>query len=146
VATVTLGNVSHTALMSDPDTGVRTRYASTNIVRSTTTMHLPEPNLRGQLNSVANLWHHESDRPPAWVESDSEILTLALRDEFDCGGRPDDWENDITGPPATVAIDERAAQQAAAAGEAETESSIGVTAADVADLTSLGAQEPATDA
>ena len=109
MATVTLGNVSHTALMSDPETGVRTRYASTNITQSTTVLHTPEDSLFAQMRDVINLWHHESDQPPAWIEGDDPDLVSAMRKHFGCGERPEDWENDITGPPATVVIDERAA-------------------------------------
>jgi hypothetical protein len=112
MATVTLGNVSHTALMSDPDTGVRTRYASTNITQSTTVLHTPEDGLYNQMRDVINLWHHESDQPPAWIESDDEDLASALRKHFSTGARPEGWENDITGPPATVVVDERAAAAA----------------------------------
>jgi hypothetical protein len=145
MATVTLGNVSHTALMSDPETGVRTRYASTNINRSTTVVHTPEDGLFAQMRDVISLWHHESDQPPAWIESDDPDLASALRKHFGCGERPEDWENDVTGPPASVVVDERAVQQAVAAGDAETESSIGITEEDVADLSSLGTQEASTD-
>lgn len=109
MATVTLGNVSHTALMSDPDTGLRTRYASTNITRSTTVVHTPEESLYAQMRDVINLWHHESDQPPAWIEGDDDDLVSAMRKHFGTGERPEDWENDVTGPPASVAIDERAA-------------------------------------
>jgi hypothetical protein len=108
MATVTLGNVSHTALMSDPDTGVRTRYASTNIAQSTTILHTPEDGLYNQMRDVINLWHHESDQPPAWIEGDDPDLVSALRKHFGTGEQPHDWENDITGPPASIVIDERA--------------------------------------
>jgi hypothetical protein len=129
MATVTLGNVSHTALMSDPDTGVRTRYASTNITQSTTILQTPEDGLYNQMRDVINLWHHESDQPPAWIEGDDPDLVSALRKHFGTGEQPQDWENDITGPPASVVIDERAAGTVLGGLKAEAEADIAAEAA-----------------
>lgn len=95
--------------MSDPETGVRTRYLSTNIDQSTTMMNIPSENLYEQMRDVINLWHHESNSDPAWIEGDDDDLISALRKHFHCGARPDDWENSVTGPPTTEIIDERAA-------------------------------------
>lgn len=101
MASVSLGNLSHTPVITDPETGARTRYRSTNVTQSTTIMHLPAESLYDRMHDVVNLWGHSSDQPPAWVESDDEPLATALRQHFGCGPRPEDWENVITGPPAT---------------------------------------------
>jgi hypothetical protein len=103
---VLLGNVSHTALMSDPETGVRTRYASTHIEQSVTMMNTVGEGLFGAMNDVINLWRSESDQPPAWVESDSEPLAAALREHFGCGAKPEQWDIVITGPPNMVPVEE----------------------------------------
>lgn len=58
------------------------------------------------MQAVINMWRHESDQPPAWIESDSEPLAAALREHFGCGEKPDDWEIIITGEPRLELIDE----------------------------------------
>ena len=139
MASVLLGNISHTALMSDPDTGARTRYASTHIDQSTTILNTPEEGLFAQMRDVINLWHHESDQPPAWIESDDPDLASALRKHFGCGERPDDWENVVTGPPTSIVVDERAGQDAATSDAANPEMGVAtdLTQGDVADLSTL---------
>jgi hypothetical protein len=101
---VTLGNVSHTALITDPETGVKTRYRSTHIEQTVEQINnLPE-GLFDAMKAVVDLWRHESDQPPAWLESDSDPLAAALREHFGCGPKPEGWEIVITGPPALVPI------------------------------------------
>lgn len=114
MASVMLGNVSHTALITNPETGEKTRYRSTHIEQSVTQVgSLPE-SLFDAMNAVINLWRHESDQPPAWVESDSEALAAALREHFGCGPMPEGWEIKITGPPQLEPIQEPAAPVPAA--------------------------------
>jgi hypothetical protein len=100
MASVTLGNVSPTALITDTETGEKTRYRYTNIGQTSTFASSPEPDLFSQMRDIINVWKHESDKPPAWVEADDEALASALRQHFGCGARPEDWEHVITGPPA----------------------------------------------
>lgn len=58
-----------------------------------TTMALNEPTLEANLAHARRFWPGDSDKPPAWVESDDELLELALADTFDCRrGRPKNWK------------------------------------------------------
>lgn len=103
---VTLGNTSHTALITNTETGEKTRYKSAHIQQSVTmTGSLPD-NIFAAMQAVINMWKHESDQPPAWVDSDSEPLAAALREHFGCGKKPDDWEIVITGEPRLELVEE----------------------------------------
>jgi len=98
---VTLGNISPIAVITDPDTGQKTRHRFTNIEQSTCYMGLVEPDLFGQMREVINLWREQSDQPPAWLESDDADLADTMRKHFGCGERPVDWVDNVTGPPET---------------------------------------------
>jgi hypothetical protein len=103
---VMLGNTSAIAVITDPETGQKTRYRWANVVRTTDQCTIVEPDLLGQMTDVRNLFRDRSDQPPAWVESDDEALTTALRAQYGCGGRPDDWTDEVTGAPNMVLIEE----------------------------------------
>ncbi len=98
---VMLGNVSHTSVITDPETGAKTRFRSTNIKQSTTMVNVVPDSLFEAMRDVINVWTQESDQPPAWVESDDPDLAEALRKHFHTGAKPEGWEHIITGPPAS---------------------------------------------
>jgi len=116
-----LGNTSAIAVITDPETGVKTRHRFTNIEQSTSSLSIAEPDLFGQMRDVVNLWRDMSDAAPGWIESDDEALTAALRAHFQCGARPADWEHVINGPPATKLIEVPAAAPVSPAEEVPTE-------------------------
>lgn len=42
---------------------------------------------------VKRIWPEHSDKNPAWVEGDDELLVALLADEFTCAvGRPKKWQ------------------------------------------------------
>lgn len=42
------------------------------------------------------VWVHHSAEAPAWVEcADAPELAEALRGYYQCGAKPDDWENEV---------------------------------------------------
>ena len=54
---VALGNVSVIAMITDPDTGLRTKHKYSNITQSTTNMHIPaDRDLFETLRDAVNLW------------------------------------------------------------------------------------------
>jgi hypothetical protein len=106
VPEVSLGNVSPIALITDPDTGLKTKGRWGNIQQSTCNMRVHEDDFFKSLGAVVNLWSHESDQPPAWVDSDDPDLTAALRKHFGCGGKPEDWQDIITGPASLVPFED----------------------------------------
>lgn len=107
--TIELGNVSVISMVTDPETGMRTRYRANHIDQSITTMHIPTTwNLLEILSSVTNLWNSESDAPPAWVVcSEDQDLEGMLAKHFSCPtGRPDDFDVQISGESLLVPMDE----------------------------------------
>lgn len=105
--TIELGNVSVISMVTDPETGLQTRYRANHIDQSVTTMSIPpDRNLLGILQDATNLWSHQSDAPPAWVScSEDPDLEAILQKHFGCGGRPDEFEVIVTGPALLVPME-----------------------------------------
>lgn len=96
---IALGNISPISMITDPATGLRTKYRVDHIMQTTTFMHVPpDRDLFGVLRDVSNMWANESDSPPAWVDctEDPELQSILCK-HFSCGPRPEDWENVMVG-------------------------------------------------
>jgi hypothetical protein len=108
VPSIALGNVSVISMVTDPETGLRTRYRANHIDQSITHMAIPPTwNLLETLTAVTNLWNSESDAPPAWLScpEDPELESI-LQKHFNCGGMPEEgFEVQITGEPLLVPMD-----------------------------------------
>lgn len=105
--TIELGNISVISMITDPNTGMRTKYRANHIDQSITHISIPPSwNLLETLGGVTNLWNSESDAPPAWVRcSEDPDLEGMLAKHFSCPvGQPDDWEIRITGEELLVPI------------------------------------------
>lgn len=64
-----------------------------------TTMSLNEvdgddnPSRAMNLAMAVRLWSGDSDKPPAWVDGDDELLVALVADHFGCPiGRPKSWK------------------------------------------------------
>lgn len=58
-----------------------------------TTMSLVTQDVGEAINTAKALWQNDSEKAPAWVESDDEVLQAALAQTFDCReGRPQSWK------------------------------------------------------
>lgn len=104
MATVYLGNTSvietvkkDPALDASPD-NIKT-IVRDDLGRRVTTMALNEvdgedrPSRGMNLTMCVRLWDMHSDKPPAWVEGDDELLTALVADHFGCPvGRPKTWK------------------------------------------------------
>lgn len=67
------------------------------ISKTETIFELPEDwDLSESIDVVKKVFaSHHSDDDPAWVESDNEVLALALSQDLDCPiGRPEDWDEE----------------------------------------------------
>jgi hypothetical protein len=67
--------------------------------RRTTTMSLNETDIDDNPSRAMNLvqairfWAQSSDKPPAWVEGDDDLLVDLVADHFGCPvGRPKSWK------------------------------------------------------
>jgi hypothetical protein len=108
VPSIELGNVSMISMITDPATGVRTKYRANHVDQTITTINLPMGrDLLTALQEINAVWAAESDAPPAWVScSDDPDLEALLKRHFSCGDRPDDYEIVITGPSLLVPMEE----------------------------------------
>jgi hypothetical protein len=100
VPTVLLGNESVTEPYK-PDEGtdetkIRQRK---DLGRRVTTMNLNEvdgddnPSRAMNLTMVTRLWALHSDKPPAWVAGDDDLLNALIADHYGCElGRPKNWK------------------------------------------------------
>ena len=83
----------------DPGTDVTKTRVRKDLGKQVTTMSLNEtdgadnPSRAMNLQMAARLWALHSDKPPAWVESDDNLLAELVADHFDCPvGRPKAWK------------------------------------------------------
>lgn len=52
-----------------------------------------KPSRAMNLTLAARFWPDHSDKPPAWVEGDDDLLVQLVADHFDCKiGRPKSWK------------------------------------------------------
>lgn len=98
--TVLLGNESVTEPYK-PDEGtdetlIRPRA---DLGRRVTAMNLNEvdgvdnPSRGMNLTLAIRFWAQHSDQPPAWVESDDDLLAALIADHYGCElGRPENWK------------------------------------------------------
>lgn len=101
--TIELGNISVISVITDPETGVQTKYRANHIDQSVTTMAIPsDRDLMSILRDATNLWSHQSDAPPAWLRCDDPELESILRRHFNCGAPPEEFPILISGPPLLV--------------------------------------------
>lgn len=91
--TVAAGTSNPIDLITDPDTGLRTKYRYPNIQETVTNLALMPEGLFDRLRDFINLWQHISDEPPTWISCpESEALEAALREHYKTGAMPDGWE------------------------------------------------------
>jgi hypothetical protein len=97
---LTFGNASVVeSYKPDPGVNATELQARKDLGRQVTTMHLNEvdgedrPSRAMNLSMAGRLWSQHSDRPPAWVESDDELLAALVADDLGCPvGRPKTWK------------------------------------------------------
>lgn len=100
--TVRLGNesvVEH--VKPDEGTNESVARARKDLGQRVTTMSVNEVDGEDResramnLSMVVRLWDMHSDKPPAWVESDDELLEQLVAGQFGCPqGRPKSWKED----------------------------------------------------
>jgi hypothetical protein len=83
----------------DEGTDVVLLRARKDLGRQITTMMLNETDIDDRPSRAMNLslavrvWSEHSDKPPAWVESDDELMAALIADHFGCRvGRPRNWK------------------------------------------------------
>jgi hypothetical protein len=100
VPTVTLGNESVLeSYKPDQGTNATKLKARTDLGQQVTTMQLNEvdgddrPSRSMNLTLVLRFWAEHSDKPPAWVDGDDDLLNALVADELGCKiGRPKSWK------------------------------------------------------
>lgn len=105
---IELGNISPIEMITDPETGLRTKYRFTNIEQAITSFAVPGGrDLLTLLTEVNSAWAAHSDQPPVWVTcSDDLDLQDILRKHFATGERPEGWDIVVTGPSVAVPVED----------------------------------------
>lgn len=94
MATIILGNTAPIEAVKVDNTTAIERIPRPDLGNTVTIFDVPNNIGAGEtLTTVSSIFKsHHSNSNPAWVESDDEILALALGREFSCPiGRPEDW-------------------------------------------------------
>lgn len=80
---VSAGTKNPIDLISDPDTGLKTKYRYPNIRHTVTNLGLVPEGLFDRMRDFINLWQHTSDDPPTWISCpESPVLEAALKDHY----------------------------------------------------------------
>lgn len=89
--TVAVGTINPIDLVSDPETGLKTKYRYPNIRATVTNLTLQPEGLFDQLRDFINLWQHTSDDPPTWVSCpESPIFEAAVKEHYKITADPPD--------------------------------------------------------
>lgn len=101
--TVALGNVAPVDYLTDPETGLKTKYTYPGLRHTVTEVTLQPDDLFSQMRDLLNVWAQMSDAPPSWITCpDSPMLESVLRENFKAkqaegwtGVPAEDWAFDI---------------------------------------------------
>jgi hypothetical protein len=72
--TVAAGTKNPIDLISDPETGLKSKYRYPNIRHTVTNIGLVSESLFDRMRDFINLWQHTSDDPPTWISCPEDAL------------------------------------------------------------------------
>lgn len=99
--TVALGNVAPVDYLTNPETGLKTKYTYPGLRATVTNVTPQSDGAIDQARDVLNCWAQMSDEPPSWVSCpESPLLEAMLIDHFK-SKQPEGW----TGEAGEVVFD-----------------------------------------